>query len=64
MVEPDSPKMLRPTRYKTALSFTVNAPPISCPPIRRSYRSAFDRLVGIGVVVAPATRADIMAVAA
>ena len=31
---------------------------------RRSYRSAFDRLVGIGVVVAPATRADIMAVAA
>ena len=31
---------------------------------RRSYRSAFDRLVGIGVAVAPATRADIMAVAA
>jgi len=31
---------------------------------RHSYRSAFDRLVGIGVAVAPATRADIMAVAA
>jgi len=31
---------------------------------RRSYKSAFDRLVGIGVSIAPATRADIRATAA
>ena len=31
---------------------------------RHSYRSAFDRLVGIGLAAAPATRADIMAEAA
>jgi predicted RNA-binding Zn-ribbon protein involved in translation (DUF1610 family) len=31
---------------------------------RRSYKSAFERLVGIGVAIAPVTRADIMASAA
>ena len=31
---------------------------------RHSYRSAFERLVGIGIAMAPATCADIMAMAA
>lgn len=31
---------------------------------RHSYKSAFDRLIGLGVVIHPATRADIMATAA
>ena len=30
---------------------------------RRSYRAAFDRLIGIGVAIAPATCADIRATA-
>ena len=31
---------------------------------RHSYKTAFDRLVGLGVAMAPMTRADIMATAA